>query len=262
MIVGIFVKQGQTTEFAPVKIFCDELDKFGIECVFSDNLSSADLLVIFGGDGTFLTAKNIAVKYGLPMVGINTGNVGFLSAFESDDVKSAAKCIYEGSLIFSERSLIEVECKGEKFLALNDAVIERDKTSVGNSVMAKLKLEIDGSHIFDLNSDGIIVSSPTGSTAYSLSAGGVVLSPDIKAFIATPICSHSLNSLPIVFSDDKEVKVSVLNNSCNSLLCCDGRAVKTLSEGDEVFIKKSESFLSIAESHSDFFTKLKEKLGK
>ena len=148
------------------------------------------------------------------------------------------------------------------FLPNYKSVIERAKITNDYTVVSKLDFAIDGNSVYKLSSDGIIISTPTGSTAYSLSAGGVVLTPDLHSFIATPICSHSLYTRPIVFRDDKQISVTVMKNSCSSVLSVDGRGVKRLKIGDVVTVKKHSKALKIVDCGEDFFNRLIRKLGK
>ena len=127
---------------------------------------------------------------------------------------------------------------------------------------SRLFLSINNQDVCDYLADGIIISTPTGSTAYSLSAGGVILTPDLKSFIATPICSHSLYTRPIVYADNKKVRVTVRKNSCDCVLCVDGRGVKRLTAGDSVEIKKHKKSLKIVDCGEEFFNRLIKKLGK
>jgi len=259
MKIGILVKD-EKCEL--VEKFVKELEKFGIKSGFigekADNTVS--LIVVFGGDGTILSSAPTAINSGVPIVTVNTGTVGFLSGYEVSDIEQLAKEIADNKLEFSTRTLIDIEFKGQKFTALNDAVIERDKAYKGHSVISKIALKIGGKSVYDLSSDGIIIASPTGSTAYSLSAGGVILTPDINSFIATPICSHSLSTRPIVYNDAEIVEVT-LSDGADCILSSDGRPVAEIKQGETVKISKSEKTLKIAVGKYDFFGKIKHKLG-
>ena len=232
---------------------------------FDLNLASEkpDLIVVFGGDGTILANAKYATENDVPILAINVGTVGFLSSFEEQDVEVALNMIISGNLPLIEKTALKVKTSdGSEFFALNDAVIERQKDNDDVTVVSKLNFAIDGEPVYKLSCDGLIISTPTGSTAYSLSAGGVILAPDLKSFIATPICSHSLYTRPIVFRDDKEVLVTVMKNSCSSILSVDGRCVKTLNRGDTVTIIKHNKTLKIVDCCQNFFNRLVKKLGK
>ena len=222
-----------------------------------------DVIAVLGGDGTILSNAQYATENDIPILAINVGTVGFLSSFEEKDLSKAVEVLKSGEFALNEKTaLCVLTSDGEEFFALNDAVIEREKISNDYSVVSKLEFCIDENSIYKLSSDGIIISTPTGSTAYSLSAGGVILTPDLKSFIATPICSHSLYTRPIVFRDDKQVSVTVMKNSCSSVLSVDGKGVKRLKIGDKVTVKKHSKTLKIVDCGEAFFSRLIRKLGK
>ena len=240
------------------------LEKHKIEYFnLSQECEKPDLIVVFGGDGTILANAKYATENDVPILAINVGTVGFLSSLEEKDLDSALNMILSGDLPLIEKTALKIKTSdGNEFFALNDAVIERQKDNDDVTVVSKLNFAIDGELVYKLSCDGLIISTPTGSTAYSLSAGGVILTPDLKSFIATPICSHSLYTRPIVFRDDKEVLVTVMKNSCSSILSVDGRCVKTLNRGDTVTITKHEKTLKIVDCCQNFFNRLVKKLGK
>ena len=247
-----------------IERFKKGLEDKKIEYFLLDEVSEKpDLIAIFGGDGTVLYKAQYASENGIPILAINVGTVGFLSSFEECDIDKAIEIISSNNLKLKEKTAISIQTSsGEKFFALNDAVLEREKVTSGISVVAKLDFSIDGNSVYKLSADGIIISTPTGSTAYSLSAGGVILSPVLNSFIATPICSHSLYTRPIVYRDDKTVSVTVLKNSCDMALCVDGKSVKRLKSGDKIFVSKYEKPLKIVDCGEDFFNRLVKKLGK
>lgn len=247
-----------------IQQFKDLLQKEKIEYYdLTKTCDKPDLIAVFGGDGTILATAKYATDNQVPIIAINVGTVGFLSSFEEKDLQTALNLILSDNLSFTEKTTLKIlTSDGEEFFALNDAVIERQKNNTDITVVAKLDFAIDNKSVYKLSCDGIIVSTPTGSTAYSLSAGGVILTPDLKSFIATPICSHSLYTRPIVFRDDKTVSVAVMKNSCSAILSVDGRAVKTLKSGDKVSIEKGEKTLKIVDCCDNFFNRLVKKLGK
>ena len=237
------------------KIEYVDLDKSKIEQV--------DLIAVLGGDGTILANAQYATENNIPILAINVGTVGFLSSYEEKDLEDAVKTISSANFKLNEKTaLLVVTNDGDEFFALNDAVIERKKITDDYTVVSKLDFAIDGNSVYKLSADGIIISTPTGSTAYSLSAGGVILTPDLHSFIATPICSHSLYTRPIVFRDDKEISVTIMKNSCSSVLSIDGRGVKKLKQGDKITVKKHPKTLKIVDCGEDFFNRLIRKLGK
>ena len=262
MIVGIYEKiKGEAGQETKTR-FIECLERYGIGYVLlSEKYERCDLLAVFGGDGTVLTAVSFALENDTPILAINTGTVGFLTSFERAEFDLAAKTIRDGKLRFSERTVLETSFGGEKSLALNDVVVERTGLSESYAVIAKLEVEIGENPVYSLSSDGVLVATPTGSTAYSLSAGGVILDPDIDSFILTPICSHAFGTRPIVFPDRKEVKVRMLPSSGACVLTIDGKPLYKLSTGDEIVVRKYGKKLRLAErSDGNFYKRLRQKI--
>ena len=266
MKIGICFNPYRADErcFSVINKFKSLLSERKIEYFFLDESNEKpDLIAVFGGDGTILSKSKYATENEIPILAVNVGTVGFLSSIEEKDLDLAVNMLTQDSFSVKERTAISIITPdGEVFYALNDAVIERDKRFDGASVVAKLDFSIDGNLIYKLSADGIIISTPTGSTAYSLSAGGVILTPDLHSFIATPICSHSLYTRPIVYNDDSIVKVKLSKNSSSATLSVDGKCVKQLNVGDEVTISKHPQKLKIIDCGEEFFNRLIKKLGK
>lgn len=228
---------------------------------FGDSFETPDILIVLGGDGTVLYHALYAIQQQIPILAINVGTVGYLASFEDNEIESAINALVSGNYSVTEKStLLATTTDGETFIALNDVVVERGRFTDDLSVVAKLGLSIDDNAVYDMSGDGLIVSTPTGSTAYSLSSGGVILTPDLKSFIVTPICSHSLNSRPIVYRDDKDVEIKVLLPSCRCVLSIDGKCVKTLDKGDTVRITKNRFSLKIIDNGENFYKKLIKKI--
>lgn len=259
MKIAIFCKNEDAVLNGTAKELTEALSERGIEVISLDG--DYDVLAVVGGDGTVLKAVGTLKNPNVPVFSINAGTVGFLTSAERSDIPEIAKLLADGEYTVSERSALEITTDNDSYFALNDAVIERDKCSIGNSVISKLRLSIDSKIVYDLRADGIIISTPTGSTAYSLSAGGVILTPNLNAFIATPICSHALSTRPIVFSDTNEARIDVLENSCPCVLCIDGKAVETLNQGQSAIVAKSKKTLKFIDFKMNFFENIKKKLG-
>lgn len=219
-----------------------------------------DLIVVIGGDGTILRTASYAVRTGAPILAINAGTVGFLSSYESGDVEKCVEDIKNDELTISERSVLSVKAGKNEYIALNDAVVERDRSIDGKTIVTKLDVSIDGQLVYNLSADGVIVATPTGSTAYSLSAGGVILAPDLKSFIVTPICSHALGTRPVVFNDESKLGITVGDNSCDCVLSVDGRPVEKLRANSSVTISKYVKSLKIVDNNSNFYKRLHCKL--
>ena len=236
----------------------------GIECVPADDLNvikSLDALIVLGGDGTILSVAAECALHGVKILGVNGGHMGFLTDFELNQLGDALQLVSNGDAKVLKRAMLKVTYGKSEYYALNEVVVQRCTTGNSFSNTVNLHAEIDGSTVDNFSSDGLIVSTPTGSTAYSLSAGGSILTPDIEAFIMTPICPHSLHSRPIVFSDKSTVQINQSEKDCLLNLIVDGKVVETLRGYDKITIKKAEryaQFISVADG--GFFDKLLIKL--
>ncbi len=237
--------------------------KAGYSCKHVETISDLDgleVLFVLGGDGTILSVATECAKRGIKIIGINYGHIGFLTEFEADRIDEAVSLVIKGNYKLQKRNLLEINC-GKTFLALNDIVIQRNTGAANFSNTVEINAAIDGTTVDNFSADGIIVSTPTGSTAYSLSAGGSVLSPDLNAFILTPICAHSLHSRPIVFSDKSTVTIRTVNAREPLVMIIDGKVTGSLPVGEKVTIKKSDySAEFITKGEESFFNKLLIKL--
>lgn len=224
-----------------------------------ENCSDIDLLIVFGGDGSVLRASKIALD-NIPIVAINTGNVGFLTSYEATDLQALVKDIKSNSLTFSKRQLMKVIFDGKVFYAMNDAVVVKNYGVDTASECIKLHFKIDGEFVDTYRADGLIVATPTGSTAYALSAGGPVMTPKVDAFVAAPICAHSMHARPIVFSSKGKATITVDKETKECALYIDGAKVGVVPCGGEVCIEQSEINVNICEYAHNFFMKLSHKL--
>lgn len=232
--------------------------KFNYKTVekFSD-LDGLDILFVFGGDGTILMMASECAKRDIKIIGVNYGRVGFLAEFEPEMLEKALELVCSGNYSTRKRSMLEVEFDGKVFTALNDAVIQRCTSGLNYSNTVDLRATIDGSLVDNFSADGLIVSTPTGSTAYSLSAGGSILTPDLNAFIMTPICAHSLHSRPVVFSDNSLLEILSTDKRTPLNLIVDGKIVASVGLGGKITIRKSKFCLEfITRDDNDFFNKL------
>lgn len=224
------------------------------------DLDGVDVMLVLGGDGTILTLAGACAMRGVKIMGVNYGNLGFLAEFEHEKLADALHVIYNANYETTTRTMLEVSFNNKTFLALNDVVVQRCTSGTQFSNTINLRAEIDGSVVDNYASDGLIVSTPTGSTAYSLSAGGSVLSPDINAFIMTPICAHSLHSRPIVYNDNSVLKLYPSNEDTLNVVV-DGKVVDVICDGTTLTIKKSNYSLDfISSGDVDFYNKLLIKL--
>ena len=198
-----------------------------------------DLLMVFGGDGTMLRTARADAGSNTPLVGINIGGLGFLTAVPSSEFTDAVKKIWSGEFKYESRVLIEVagRCNGKMIreAALNDIVVSRGAVSR----LITLDVSVDGELITRYRCDGLIVSSPTGSTAYSLAAGGAIVLPAAEVFALTPICPHALSNRSIILPLTSNIRVKAVNPLSATILSVDGQIVAELGEGDEVTIRRS-----------------------
>jgi len=245
-------------------IICDEITAklAGLKCAVVPDAGAlaraVDLLVVFGGDGTLLhTARQIAGS----MLGVNIGGLGFLTAVPSDKLAEALKCVWRGEFKFESRALIEATGNGRgkkiKALALNDIVVSRGAVSR----LIALDVSVNGEPITRYRCDGLIVSSPTGSTAYSLAAGGAIVLPTAEVFVLTPICPHALSNRSIILPLSATIRVKPVSTSADAFLNADGQIVGELDAGDEVTIRRSQSTVRLVHlKNSSFLEALRRKL--
>ena len=267
MKVGIYFNKKYLPGYLEaVQRIKERLGASGIECAAvcsPEDLDGTDVLMVLGGDGTILTVAAYCARRGIKIMGINYGHIGFLAEFEQEKLDEAIELLCSGDYSTEKRSMLSVEIGGRSFIALNDLVIERSTYGQKYSNTISLSAYIDGSLVDNYLSDGIIVSTPTGSTAYSLAAGGSVLTPDIDAFILTPLCAHSLHSRPIVYSDKSELRILYEKENTAVNVSVDGIIVGEFEGAVEAKITKSKYFTEFITSDKvNFFDKLLSKLNK
>ncbi len=220
-----------------------------------------DLLMVFGGDGTMLRIAREAAGSQTPILGINAGGLGFLTDVPSDQLPTALKQIWAGEAILETRPLIEASVtaagKPASSLALNDFVVTRGAAPR----LIDLEVSVDNDVLTHYRCDGLIVCSPTGSTAYSLAAGGAVVSPAAEVFTLTPICPHTLSNRSVIVNLHSTVRVKVLSQKVEVILTADGQITSPLSAGDVVAIRKSRHGVRLLHlAGSSFFETLRRKL--
>jgi NAD+ kinase len=220
-----------------------------------------DLLLVFGGDGTMLGVAREIAGLPTPILGVNIGGLGFLTGVPSAELARALKCVWNGEFKFESRVLIEATGNGneKKILAsaLNDIVVSRGAVSR----LIALDVSVDGELITRYRCDGLIISSPTGSTAYSLAAGGAVVLPTAEVFVMTPICPHALSNRSIILPLSSKISVKVISPLPATILSADGQIVTELDAGDEVIIRRSRRAIRLMHlADSSFFEALRHKL--
>jgi NAD+ kinase len=223
----------------------------------------ADLAIVVGGDGYMLGAARVLACFDIGVIGVNRGNLGFLTDLSPAEIIEPLKQILAGESRSEQRFIIEAEVYRHGQLkssnsAVNEAVLHAGK--VAN--MIEFEVHIDGTFMFSQRSDGLIVSTPTGSTAYSMSAGGPILTPNLNALSLVPMFPHTLTSRPIVVDGNSEIKLILSNDNHENLqVSCDGHVILSVMPGDEVIIKKSEYSIRLVHPLShDYFNVLRNKL--
>ena len=220
-----------------------------------------DLVVVLGGDGTLLSAARVTATIDVPLLGVNLGSLGFLTEVPLQSLYSMLEAIGRGHAEVEHRSLMEVDLLREdevrgRYLVFNDAVV--NKTALAR--LNTYDLHIDKAFVSSYRADGMIVATPTGSTAYSLSAGGPVLMPSVKAFVITPVAPHSLTHRPLVVPDSVEIEIMLRSEEEVAYLSLDGQPGLDLRDGDRVHCRRSEHQVNLFRTGTDFFHVLRTKL--
>lgn len=224
--------------------------------------TAADLIIVLGGDGSLLAVARKAGPCEVPILGVNLGTLGFLTEVTCDELFTALEQILAGDLRTEARMRLEVRAERAgreltRHLALNDAVLT--KTALAR--MIDLEMRTDGRPVTTYHSDGLIVSTPTGSTAYSLSAGGPILDPSLAAIVLTPICPHTLAQRPLVLPESSDIEIEVRPSGAAVQLTVDGQVGVELGEGDVVRVRRSEHPVHLVVSpFRNHFEVLREKL--
>lgn len=243
------VEESYLTACAAAKIFGGELitpEQFSDEASF---------VITAGGDGTILNAARFYAKKGVPILGINLGRLGFLAQANTDELSWAAEKLHSGDYKIEDRMMLSV-CE-EKVSALNDIVVKGDSFSR----TSRLYLSINGEPVCDYLADGLIVATPTGSTAYTLSAGGPVVEPRLEAIVIVPICAHTLTSRPLVIPSDDIVEISSCDNCEKLRLSADGQNTLEVMQGETISIRKSSVRAKLVVLNRDgFYNVLRRKL--
>jgi NAD+ kinase len=223
-------------------------------------ISKAFYLICLGGDGTLLETITLVKKSGIPILGVNTGRLGFLSQVNKDDLEKALKLLLREKFTLDKRELIESDGCGECFEGENFALNEFTIHKKDSSSMINIDTYIDGIFLNTYFADGLIVSTPTGSTAYSLSCGGPIMMPDSDNFIITPIAPHNLTVRPIVISNNKEIRFKVSGRNEDFNVSLDSRN-SVVQSGSEIKIRKAKFRLNLINLEGqNFFTTLRNKL--
>lgn len=219
-----------------------------------------DLIITFGGDGTLLLGARYALAYDAPLLGINLGTVGFLTEVDPSGMEKALEAVFESKYNLENRSVLHVlnAGTGEEYYALNDAVITRG----GYARLIRVDAYVNNREYGTFTSDGIIVATPTGSTGYSLSAGGPIVQPDMNCMIITPVCAHSMQHCPCVVSENADICLILnRNREQSAVLQIDGQNRGSLKTGDKIYISGSDKVIRLVRlGPYDFFGLMRRKL--
>jgi NAD+ kinase len=237
----------------------------GLKCeTFADPAALArqtDLLLVFGGDGTMLRMIRETNDSGTPILGINLGRLGFLTAISAKDIADCLEKLWRNDFVIESRPLLEgagqIQGRPIHMSALNDIVISRGAVSR----LIELEVSVNDKALTCYRGDGLIVSSPTGSTAYSLSAGGPIISPGAEVFAITPICPHALSNRAVVISSSSVVRVKLLSKEMETIIAADGQIEANLEAGDIVTIRRSRRVARLLHpGETTFFDTVRQKL--
>jgi len=221
----------------------------------------ADLAVVLGGDGSMLSAARALAPHGTPLIGINQGRLGFTTDIAMASMESSMRAVLEGEFQEERRSMLDVRVQRGTVLVvrttgLNDAVVS--KGALGRLI--ELIVNIDGKFVYDLRSDGLIMTTPTGSTAYALSSNGPILHPGVAGLSLVPICPHTLSNRPIAIPDRSKVEV-IMSHAPEARLHVDGQPQANLMAGDRVMVKRARHVTRLIHPFSyDYFSMLRNKL--
>jgi len=258
MIVGIYInfKKDCNAVISNRIIFFLEQERIKYFVLDSENIDDIryDIIITVGGDGTLLNVVEKAVSNNIPILGINKGRLGYLTEDVIEKVEDTISKIITKDYLIEERHLIETSFFGKTMYALNDFCIVRNTLNI-----IDLKMYIDGVFAQEYRSDGIIIATATGSTAYSLSAGGPIIEPEVGVMVVTPICPHSLSSRSLVLGLNRTVRI--LSDSDNVSFVFDGKTIGNLSKGDFIECRISERKLKLVRlKRRNFYEVLREKI--
>jgi NAD+ kinase len=224
--------------------------------------SGADLIIVLGGDGTMISAARLVENREIPVIGINYGGLGYLTEFRIEEIYDALETVLRGEFVAEDRAMLDVEhLNGDETSlrgrVLNDVVI--NKTVLARII--EIDVSLNGEFVNSFRADGLIIGTPTGSTAYNLSAGGPIIHPSVSSVVITPICPFTLTNRPLVVSDDSEIEVCLRNESDGVMLTLDGQVGAPMKLNDRLRIRKSKtSFKLIRPTNRNYFDVLRSKL--
>ncbi len=263
--VGLLGRREHPGVYQVVADLLKLLDARGVEVTIEDRLATlahfekrpmmsrdaigemVDLAIVIGGDGSLLSAARTLVRHNTPVIGINRGRLGFLTDVSPDELATQVTAVLDGDYTRDSRFLLDVQVvRGDKVIgeaeALNDIVVN----SGTSAQMIEFELTVDGEFVYRMNADGLILSTPTGSTAYSMSGGGPIMNPALDAVVLVPMFPHSLTSRPIVVHGNSEIRIDVVSrNQIHPPVTCDGQVSLTALPGDAVYVRKKAERLTL-----------------
>ena len=262
LVFAIYVHAFKQQEIQPlVERVVAFLDRHSVSSLIEpDELTNVDLVISMGGDGTFLKAACMVGEREIPILGINKGRLGFLADVLPSEIEDVLEHVLRRDYMIENHTVIKLEADGECVdccpFALNDiAVLKRDTAS-----MISIKAYVNGEFLVNYQADGLIIATPTGSTAYSLSNGGPIIVPQSGSLCITPVAPHSLNIRPIVINDTSVIELEVCSRSHNFLVAIDGRSMK-LTEGTRLTIRKADYMVKLVKlKNQRYFSTLHRKL--
>ena len=261
MDIGIFYNRDQA-DASVAQALADRIRSAGHRAViFSslDEISAVDRLVALGGDGTMLRAAKQVSARKIPLLGVNFGTLGFLTEFERDEWDRAAALVVDEHASRIERSMLEVRLNEKTFECLNELALLHPVLPGGENKVVTISVVIDGAHAGEFTADGLIVATPTGSTAYSLSAGGSIMTPDCATFQLTPVCAFSMRSRPIAYPDKSELGFSLPKGGL--VLYGDGVYLGEAGANDKLIVRKSENTATfLTRGGGEYFRRLTQKI--
>ncbi len=255
--IEVYMEEGMVKQFHP-PLVGPHLNSIERE----DIPKKVEMIIVLGGDGTLLSVARLMGDHDVPILGVNLGGLGFLTEITLEELYRVLEKVVQGDFITDERVVLNASVirRGERmaeFIVLNDAVINKGALAR----IIDLETTINGEYLTTFKSDGLILSTPTGSTAYNLSAGGPIVYPSLHCIIITPICPHTLTNRPIVIPDDVEIRATLKTKQQEVILTLDGQQGFTLEFEDVVEVKKAEGHIFLIKSpYRHYFEVLREKL--
>ena len=273
--VGVYSSLKDKRVFKIAQQISEILENIGVKVIFSNSFKStiskrqysdryisnnADLLIAIGGDGTLLSSSRRYGYKGIPVLGVNLGSLGFLTDLAPEDLTSSLVKVIHGEYVKDERFFLEASINKTKttIIALNEFVIHSDLIAQ----LIEYELYIDNVFVFRQKADGIILSTPTGSTGYSLSGKGPIVHPDVRAITILPMFPHSLNTSPLVISEENQISIRMISKKNKAKLSADSHNSFSLKKGDVITINKAKSELTLIHpKEHNFFSACRNKLG-